>query len=131
MKKLFVCLLLASVVAPLAGFAQVTTSTIYECHFQDPTSSTSHLRLKEYFDPSKKVDLGNVDLYENGKDVQSTSTAVYQIMLTDQKTYIQIWYDKNIRVDAQMQIGSPNLLFAGTYNSPTQKHSLLCSKIVN
>lgn len=85
--------------------------------------------MKDYFDPQIGQRAGKVDLLEDRELVESTPTLVYQIPLSDQQTYVQIWYSSTVRVDSQMDLSGANQTFPATYHKGPLQQDLFCTTL--
>lgn len=84
--------------------------------------------LKEIPDLEKDILRGQIDFSQGSR----FDSLIYKFYLPDQQNYIQIWYNREVRVDAQMQLGSSNQVFFASVThqqSPELSHkNLLCQK---
>ncbi|HEY8270367.1 MAG TPA: cell wall hydrolase [Pseudobdellovibrionaceae bacterium] len=111
------------------AYAEESTSSVYECLFQNNFVTTQSLRMKDYFDIEKGQRAGKVDLLENLETIESTPTLVYQIPFLDQQMYVQIWHSPTVRVDSQMSLSGSNQTFSATYHKGSSQEELLCTTL--
>jgi hypothetical protein len=87
--------------------------------------------MKDYFDSGQNMELGKVDYFKGSQLFESTPTVIYQIPLWNQQTYVQIWYSKDLHVDAQMSLSGGNRYFPATYTKGPLQRELLCTTLFN
>lgn len=116
-------------VMSLANLAIADQSDVYRCRFEDPARETSVIRMKKYYDTVQGMYLGKVDLLQDFIETESTATKVYQIPFQDQKKYMQIWYSRNLRVDAQFSYSQSVRKFRAVYTKNSDKFNLFCIQL--
>jgi len=110
-------------------WAQPLSSTVYTCEFTDTITSYNTIRMKKYFDPSSGSNLGKVDLLMGSTVLESSPTKIYQIPIWEKETYFQIWYTKDLRVDANLSLTGSNHKFSAVYNKGSLQRPLFCTTI--
>lgn len=106
-------------------------SSLYHCRLESAPNGENVVRMKKYFDPSQRMDMGKVDRLLNSEVLESTPTKVLQVPLIDQDSYVQIWYGTNLTLDAQLTYDQGTQIFHATYKKNTEKLNLLCREIRN
>ncbi|MBK9323054.1 MAG: cell wall hydrolase [Bdellovibrionaceae bacterium] len=110
-------------------WAKPTSSAVYACDFTDTNANHDTIRMKKYFDPSSGVDLGKVDLLIDSAVFESSPTKIYQIPIWEKKTYFQIWYATDLRVDAHLSLTGNNRTFSAVYNKGPLRRPLFCTTL--
>ncbi|MGZ3768257.1 MAG: cell wall hydrolase [Bdellovibrio sp.] len=114
------------------GFkAAAEESNVYRCWFGNGSFENPSVRMKKYFNPSAGMYLGKVDLLEDSAEKETTLTKVYQIPLQDEQNYMQIWYAKDLRVDAELSFNQGITKFRATYNKNSEKLEMICVELKN
>lgn len=110
---------------PTTCLAAGGDSLIYSCEFSEDLSGRYKLRMKEYVDPATNTLLGKVDLMQSSSVIESIPTKVLQIPIFDSDIFMQIWLEKDLRVDAQMLLNSRQS-FKATYVRGRERKALSC-----
>jgi len=86
----------------------------------------STVRMKKYFSETEKMTLGKIDLLTNQEVTSSSATKVYEFPVWDSQDYVQVWYAKDVRVDATLNYSQSRREFAATLTRENAQHRLLC-----
>jgi|GEM_PF-1697280 hypothetical protein len=101
-------------------------SQVFSCSFQDDLRGASTVRMKKYFSETEKMTLGKIDLLTNQEVTSSSATKVYEFPVWDSQDYVQVWYAKDVRVDATLNYSQSRREFAATLTRENAQHRLLC-----